>query len=104
MPRREKYVLFFLLLLLTLLRLYHLNTPPWEIEESWRQADTESIAWNFVSYEANPLHPHLNYDGPFPNIPALELQITTYLIAILYKLFGHHYFLARLVPVAFFLL
>ncbi|HHV65896.1 MAG TPA: glycosyltransferase family 39 protein [Peptococcaceae bacterium] len=104
MPRKEKYALFFLLFFLALIRLYHLNVPPWEIEESWRQADTESMAWNFVSYDPNPLHPNLNYDGPFPNIPALELQITTYLIAILYKLFGRHYFLARLVPLAFFLL
>ncbi|UUZ89938.1 glycosyltransferase family 39 protein [Paenibacillus sp. P25] len=33
----------------------------------------------------------------------LELQITTYLIAILYQLFGYHYALARIVPVLFFM-
>lgn len=100
----EKYAIFFLLLFLLVIRLYHLGAAPLEIEESWRQADTESIAWNFVSYDFNLFHPNFNYDGPLPNIPALEIQITTYIIAILYKLFGHYYFLARLVPGIFFIL
>lgn len=104
MKKQERYILFFLFLILLAVRLYHLDTPPLENEESWRQADTESMAWNFVSYDFNPLRPNLNYDGPLPNIPALELQVTTFLIALLYKIFGHHYILARLVPIMFFLL
>lgn len=104
MKRQEKYVLFFLLFILFVIRLYHLGVPPLEIEESWRQADTESMAWNFANYDFNLFHPNLNYDGPLPNIPALEIQVTTFIIAILYKVFGHHYFLARLVPLIFFLL
>lgn len=87
-----------------MIRLYHLDTAPLEITDSWRQADTESMARNFAQVDSNPFHPNLNYDGPFPNIPALEIQITTYLIAILYRVFGQHFFLARLVPVAFFLM
>ncbi|NLO96529.1 MAG: dolichyl-phosphate-mannose--protein mannosyltransferase [Peptococcaceae bacterium] len=104
MANKEKYILIFLLLFIFVSRLYHIGIPPLEIEESWRQADTESMAWNFATYDFHPLRPNLNYDGPLPNIPALEVQVTTFLIAILYKLFGHYYFLARLVPIAFFLL
>lgn len=104
MKRQEKYVLLFLLFALFVIRLYHINVPPVEIEESWRQADTQSMAWNFTNYDFHPFHPNLNYDGPLPNIPALEIQVTTFIIAILYKLFGHHYFLARLVPVVFFII
>ncbi|RJE47757.1 dolichyl-phosphate-mannose--protein mannosyltransferase [Dehalobacter sp. MCB1] len=104
MTKREKTILFFLLTFILLLRLYHINVGPVEIEESWRQADTASIARNFAGYDFHPFHPNLNYDGPFPNIPALEIQVTTYLIAILYKVFGYHYFLARAVPIAFFLI
>jgi len=100
---KERVVLIFLFLLIFGLRLYHIEVAPLEIEESWRQADTESIARNFAQYDFNPLRPNLNYDGPFPNIPALEIQVTTYVIAILYKLFGQHYFLARLVPIFFFM-
>ncbi|UUZ83916.1 glycosyltransferase family 39 protein [Paenibacillus sp. P26] len=51
----------------------------------------------------NIFYPQLNYDGPSPNYVQLELQITTYLIAILYQLFGYHYALARIVPVLFFM-
>ncbi|AFV03645.1 MULTISPECIES: glycosyltransferase family 39 protein [unclassified Dehalobacter] len=104
MTKREKAILFFLLTFILLLRLYHMNVGPVEIEESWRQADTASIARNFAGYDFHPFHPNLNYDGMFPNIPALEIQVTTYLIAILYKVFGYHYFLARAVPIAFFLI
>lgn len=104
MNGKEKKLLVILLLLIFLLRLYHLNTPPLETEESWRQADTESIARNYAEYDFNFFRPNLNYDGPLPNIPALEIQVTTYLIALLYKIFGQHYFLARIVPIAFFML
>jgi len=102
--RQEKYLLFFFLSVILLLRLYHLDVAPIEIEESWRQADTQSIAKNYADYDFNLFHPNLNYDGPFPNIPALEIQVTTFLIAILYKVFGHYYFLARMVPIAFFMI
>lgn len=104
MKRKEKELLVILLLFIFLLRLFHLNTPPLEIEESWRQADTESIARNYAEYDSRFFRPNLNYDGPLPNIPALEIQVTTYLIALLYKIFGQHYFLARIVPIAFFML
>lgn len=85
-------------------RLYHIGTAPLEIEESWRQSDTESIARNFVQYRFNILYPNFNYDGPLPNVPALEFQVTTFAIAILYKLFGFSYVWARLVPVFFFMI
>jgi 4-amino-4-deoxy-L-arabinose transferase-like glycosyltransferase len=38
-----------------------------------------------------------------PNYVQLEFQITTFIIACLYKLFGYHYELARIVPVSFFM-
>ena len=103
MDRYEKFLLFFLLSAVFVMRLYHLDVAPVEIEESWRQADTESIARNYVGYDFNPFHPNFNYDGPLPNIPALGIQVTTYLIALLYKVFGYHYFLARIVPIGFFM-
>lgn len=104
MNRQKKYFLVFLLLIIFLMRLYHLDVAPVEIEESWRQADTESIARNYAGYDFNFFHPNFNYDGPLPNIPALEIQVTTYLIACLYKVFGYHYFLARMVPIVFFMI
>lgn len=92
-----------LLLLLLLPRLYGITHSPFETGDLWRQPDTESIALLFLRQGFHPLRPQFFYDGPLPNVVALELQVTTTLIALLYKLFGRSYLLARLVPTAFFL-
>ena len=94
-------VTLFTVLLLLALRLPALNNSPFEYQ-AWRQSDTEAIARNFIEQKFHILYPQLNYDGPPPNYVQLELQVTTFIIAILYKLFGYHYYLARLVPLLFF--
>lgn len=91
------------LALLLLVRLYGVTHSPYEAGEIWRQSDTESIAVNFLARGWTPLEPNFFYDGPFPNVVALELQVTTSLIALLYAAFGRLFFLARLVPIGFFL-
>lgn len=88
--------------LVVIMRLPYIGNSPYEVGESWRQADTESMARNFVEDRFNIFFPQLNYDGEAPNYAQLEFQITTFIIAILYKLFGYHYELARLVPILFF--
>jgi 4-amino-4-deoxy-L-arabinose transferase-like glycosyltransferase len=98
----RKIVIFFIFLFIIVLRLPNISNSPYEYD-SWRQADTESIAINFVEEKFNIFYPQLNYDGPPPNYVQLEFQITTFFIAILYKLFGYHYALARMVPIAFFI-
>ncbi|WP_405082635.1 ArnT family glycosyltransferase [Paenibacillus chitinolyticus] len=84
------------------LRIPYITNSPYEID-SWRQSDTESIARHFVETKFNLFYPQFNYQGPLPNYVELEFQITPFLIAILYKLFGYQYWLARLVPLAFFM-
>ncbi|MGE5674904.1 MAG: hypothetical protein ACM3XM_13695, partial [Mycobacterium leprae] len=100
--RTARYRLWLLFLFLFCLRLYGVGHSPFEQGEYWRQPDTESVALNFLHYRFNILQPNFNYDGPLPNVVALELQVTTTLIALLYRLFGQHYALARLVPILFF--
>lgn len=92
-----------IVLLALALRLYGVGAPLVD-HSAWRQVDTASIARNFVESEFNPLKPQLDYDGPGPNYVQLELQITPLVIALLYKAFGVHDVIARLVPVAFFLI
>ncbi|MFA7573328.1 MAG: glycosyltransferase family 39 protein [Lutispora sp.] len=84
------------------IRLPHINNSPCEQGDFWRQSDTESIARNFIEDRFNVFYPQFNYDGSKPNYVQLEFQITTFLIALLYKTFGYHYYLARLVPIMFF--
>lgn len=83
-------------------RLPYLADSPYGYD-SWRQSDTEAMARNFAEHRFNVLYPQLNYQGPLPNYAQLELQVTTALIAVLYKLFGYHYALARIVPILFFM-
>lgn len=90
-----------LFLLLVSLRIPSLQNPPVEYH-AWRQSDTEAIARNFFEQRLNIFYPQLNYDGPLPNYVQLELQITTFLIALAYKAFGPSYFAARVVPLFFF--
>ncbi|MDN4492522.1 ArnT family glycosyltransferase [Ureibacillus aquaedulcis] len=98
----NKWLFIILLAVIFLIRIPHIENSPYEVGESWRQADTESMARNFVEERFNIFFPQLNYDGPSPNYAQLEFQVTTFLIAILYKLFGYHYELARLIPILFF--
>ncbi|WP_248926001.1 ArnT family glycosyltransferase [Paenibacillus hamazuiensis] len=98
----KKLLVFFIFLFILLLRIPNISNSPYEYD-SWRQSDTESIAYNFAEAKFNIFYPEFNYDGPPPNYVQLEFQITTFLIALLYKWFGYHYALARTVPIVFFI-
>lgn len=100
---KRLWITIFILLLLFLSRIPHIGNATAEAGDYWRQTDTESMARNFVEKKFNIFYPQMNYDGPLPNYVQLELQLTTFLIAILYKAFGYHYWLARLVPIGFFI-
>lgn len=105
MVKNKKILIITILVFLSvfLIRIPYINNCPCERGDYWRQSDTESIARNFVEDKFDIFYPQFNYDGPKPNYIQLEFQITTFLIAILYKAFGYHYFLARIVPIAFFM-
>lgn len=98
----RKYIVWLVFCFIFLLRLYKVTNPPLDYS-SWRQVDTDSIARNFVEYRFNIFFPQLNYDGPMPNYVQLELQVTTYIIAIIYRTFGYSPAAGRLVPIAFFM-
>ncbi|MEF3303552.1 glycosyltransferase family 39 protein [Paenibacillus sp. GYB003] len=102
-PGRRAAWLIALLALVLLVRLPYLNAPPHGGYDSWRQSDTEAMARNLAEHRFHPLYPQLNYEGPPPNYAQLELQLTTGLIAALYRLFGCEYAFARIVPILFFM-
>lgn len=95
-------IVIILLALIVMMRVPYIGNSPYEAGDAWRQSDTESMARNFAEDRFNIFFPQLNYDGPAPNYAQLEFQITTFLIALLYRMFGYHYELARLIPILFF--
>lgn len=96
----RKYSLFVVLAATLLVRLWGITYPLLD-HHDWRQVDTASIALNFLTHSFNIFAPQLFYDGPFPNVVQLELQITPFITALLATVFGFSDTLARLVPVAF---
>lgn len=100
---RNIKITIIIFLLIFCIRLFAITNSPYEHGGAWRESDTESIAKNFIEERFNIFYPQFNYDGLRPNYVQLEFQITTFLIAILYKAFGYHYALARIVPIMFFM-
>lgn len=100
--KKNKKYLYIVFGILLAVRLICITNPPYDYS-SWRQCDTDSIARNFVEYRFNIFYPQLNYEGPMPNYVQLEFQVTTFIIGLIYKLFGYNIVLARLVPICFFM-
>ncbi len=85
------WILFFFVL-----RLYNINAPIFD-SHHWRQADGLSIARNFFEIDANILYPRIDHAGEFTGIMGSEFPIMNYLVFLLYKLFGVHWWAGRLV-------
>jgi 4-amino-4-deoxy-L-arabinose transferase-like glycosyltransferase len=64
--------------------------------DAWREADTASIAHNFYEGGLNILYPQINWGGNGPGYVETEFQLYTFLVAILYQLFGEQVWLGRL--------
>ncbi len=67
---------------------------------SWRQADTATIARNFVREDFNPLHPQVDFRGDQPvGYVETGFELHAFLVAILARVAGFSTELGRLVSV-----
>ena len=66
-----------------------------------RQVFTASIARNFYHFGFNISYPEIDFAGDQPGYIEVEFQFYTLLVALLYKIFGIHEWLGRLVSVIF---
>ena len=82
------------------LRLYYIDQP-FVDGGSWRQADDATIADNFYRGHLNIFLPEISWNGPGPNYVGYEFQLTTYMAALLYHLFGEVDWVGRGIAVAF---
>jgi 4-amino-4-deoxy-L-arabinose transferase-like glycosyltransferase len=99
-PRLTALALGGIVLLGCALRLYHVRDPILD-HPGWRQGDQAAIARNFAQLQNNIFYPQVDYDGPPPNYIELELQIVPYTAAQLYRAFGVHPAIGRLLVIAF---
>lgn len=84
-----------------LLRLPLVLTPPVYGVDTWRQADTASIAHGFYSHRLSILYPQINWGGEGPGYVETEFQLYPYLVTQLYRLFGEQFWLGRVVSLLF---
>ena len=83
-----------------LLRLININAPVLGVH-SWRQADTASIAKNFLTNNFNFWEPQINWAGSTEGFVECEFPLYQYLVSFLYKIFGAHEIYARGLSVLF---
>jgi hypothetical protein len=69
-------------------------------EDIWRQADTATIARNFLT-DPNIFMPRINWGGSGPGYVEAEFQLYPWIVSLLYHVFGDHAFIGRAVSLAF---
>lgn len=90
----RSYFLFFLIGINFLLHAAFLNTPPNSIHV-WRQCNTLAVARNFSEENMNIFKPRVDRRGTSDGVTGMQFPIYEYLLAILYKIFGFHTWMAR---------
>lgn len=98
--RRKIIFLSIILVVALLFRLWHINQPYVDLI-SWRQASTAMMAENFYKHNPNILYPEVSWSGPGPSYNGREFQTITYISALLYRVFGQHDWVGRLIAVVF---
>jgi 4-amino-4-deoxy-L-arabinose transferase-like glycosyltransferase len=96
--RGDALALAAILIFAALLRLYHV-TDPFLDAHAWRQLDTAAMARNFFEQGFWPFDPQVDWGGAHGALEA-EFPLVPALIAVLYRLFGLHEILGRLLIIA----
>ena len=96
---RPDIALILILVLGAALRLYHLSAPFLDAH-AWRQLDTVAMARNFYDGPFFPFDPRVDWGGALGYLEA-ECPLVPGLIAVLYRLFGPHEVIGRLVIIGF---
>lgn len=96
----NKKILIGIVLFTIVIRLYHISFPliGWQ---SWRQADTASIAKNFFLNGHNILYPQIEWRGNTPGYVESEFHIYPLAVSYIYSVFGVNEMWGRLLSVIF---
>lgn len=83
----NKYIILGILLLALIFRLYHIDFPVagWH---SWRQADTAAMARNFYENGFDLLQPQIDWGGNSTGVVESEFPAYSFLVSLLYVVFG----------------
>jgi 4-amino-4-deoxy-L-arabinose transferase-like glycosyltransferase len=96
----REYRLTVILLIALVVRLYHIDFPVGGFQ-AWRQADTAAMARNFYENGFNFLYPQIDWGGNTPGYVETEFPAYSFLVALLYSIFGQSDVWGRLLSVLF---
>lgn len=82
-------------------RLILLTTPITTSLDTWRQADTASIAHHFLVNGFRLFYPQIYWGGAGPGYVEAEFQLYPFVVAALYAFFGEQVWLGRMVSLLF---
>src|ERR1700738_4501513 len=68
----------------------------------YRQYDTAAVARNFAEESLNIFYPRVDWRGNSPGYVEVEFQAFTLPVALLYRVFGVHEWLARILNIFFY--
>jgi len=74
------------------------------IREAWRECDYAAVARNFYREGMNILYPRIDWRGDGPGYTEMEFPLIPWAMAALYKIFGYHEIIGRVLIYAFSLL
>lgn len=92
--------LLLILLFGALLRSQYLDLPMAEAHR-WREVTNADIARNFAERSMNIFYPQVNWGGASDPYVGMEFPLMHWVAALLYKVFGEHAIIGRLVSMAF---
>ncbi len=90
-----KRILFCSIIVFVLVHLIYINLPPCSIHV-WRQCNTLAVAQNFYEEDLNILEPRIDRRFESDGITGTAFPIYEWLLAIIYKITGVHYWVHRL--------
>jgi len=96
----RQHELLVIILLAIAVRLIGINAP--FTSQHWiKQLQLAPIARNFATKSLNIIWPETDYSADKPGYIEIEFQLVTWITGILYRVFGIHEWVARVVTISF---
>ena len=91
-----------LLILLGIVARFYRITEPFSDWHQYRQFDTAALARNLSEDSLDVFYPRVDWGGGSPGYVEVEFQAYTFLVALVYRIFGVHEYLGRIVNLFFY--